>query len=161
VQGAAFALETGSVQCGLLRLGKQCADVRGGGVEMAPAQGEGLAAAAVGEQSEVADLHKACGQDMEQETPDELDSVEVHNGTAVVMPGVSLGCSGVESRAFGAGFGEDAGPLIVSADKQMAAFLVGGKNATPRFLPSARSTGFICTNTLGTNLQMTNEAPVP
>jgi len=59
VQGAAFALGTGSVERGLLRFGEQCVAVRGGSVEMDPAQGEGLAAVAVGEQSEVADLDEA------------------------------------------------------------------------------------------------------
>ena len=88
VQGAAFALGTGSVECGLLRFGQQCADVRGGGVEMDPAQGEGLAAVAVGEQSEVADLDEACGQDVEQEAADELDRIEGHDAAAVVVSGV-------------------------------------------------------------------------
>ena len=59
VQGAAFALGAGSVERGLLWFGQQCAAVRADGVEMAPAQGEGLAAVAVGEQSEVADLDEA------------------------------------------------------------------------------------------------------
>jgi hypothetical protein len=49
VQSAAFALGTGSVECGLLKFGQQGADVRGGGVEMDSAQGEGLTAVAVGE----------------------------------------------------------------------------------------------------------------
>ena len=88
VQGAAFALGTGSVECGLLRFGQQCAAVRGGSVEMDPAQSEGLAAVAVGEQSEVADLDEACGQDVEQEAADELDRIEGHDAAAVV-PGVS------------------------------------------------------------------------
>ena len=89
VQGAAFALGTGSVECGLLRFGQQCADVRGGGVEMEPAEGEGLAAVAVGEQSEVADLDEACRQDVKQEAADELDRIEGHDAAAVVMSGVS------------------------------------------------------------------------
>jgi len=59
VQSAVLALGTGSVECGRLRFGQQCADVWSGGVEMAPAQGEGLAAVAVGEQTEVADLDEA------------------------------------------------------------------------------------------------------
>jgi hypothetical protein len=37
---------------------------------MASAQGEGLAAAAVGQQSEVSDLDEACGQHVEQEAAD-------------------------------------------------------------------------------------------
>jgi hypothetical protein len=82
VQGAAFALGTGSTECELLRLAQQFAAVRGGGVEMDPAQGEGLAPVAVGKQSEVADLDKACGQDVEQEAADELDRVEGHDGAA-------------------------------------------------------------------------------
>ena len=88
MQSAAFALGTGSAECGLLWFGQQCADVRGGGVEMEPAQGEGLAAVAVGEQSEVADLDEACGQDVEQEAADELDRVEGHDAAAVVVSGV-------------------------------------------------------------------------
>jgi hypothetical protein len=59
MQSAAPALRTRSVECGLLRFGQQCADVRSGGVQMDPAQGEGLTAVAVGEQSEVADLDEA------------------------------------------------------------------------------------------------------
>ena len=59
VQGAAFALGTGPVERGLLRFGQQCAAVRGGGVEMDPAQAESVAAIAVGEQSEVPDLEEA------------------------------------------------------------------------------------------------------
>jgi hypothetical protein len=39
---------------------------------MAPTEGEGLAAVAIGEQAEVADLDEACGQDVEQEAADEL-----------------------------------------------------------------------------------------
>src|SRR5271167_666905 len=58
-------------------------------MEMAPAQGEGLAAVAVGEQSEVADLDEACGQDVEQEAADELDRIEGHDAAAVVVSGVS------------------------------------------------------------------------
>jgi len=55
---------------------------------MEPAEGERLTAVAVGEQSEVADLDEAGGQDMEQETADELDRTELHDAAAVVMPGV-------------------------------------------------------------------------
>ena len=85
MQGAALALGTGSVECGLLRFGQQCAADRGGCVEMAPAEREGLVAVAVGEQSEVANLHEACGQDVEQEAADELDGIEGHDRTAVVV----------------------------------------------------------------------------
>jgi hypothetical protein len=56
---------------------------------MAPAQGEGLAAVAVGEQAEVADLHEARGQDVKQEAADELDCVEVHDAAPVVVPGIA------------------------------------------------------------------------
>ncbi len=62
MQSTALALGTGSVECGLLRFGQQCVDVRRGGVEIDPAQGEGLAAVAVGEQSEVSDLEEAGGR---------------------------------------------------------------------------------------------------
>ena len=75
MQGTALALGTGSVERGLLRFGEECADVLRGGVEMDPAQGEGLAAVAVGEQAEVANLHEARGQDVEQEAADELDGI--------------------------------------------------------------------------------------
>ena len=85
MQSAAFALRTGSVECGLLRFGQKCADIRGGGVEMDPAQGEGLMAVAVGKESEVADFDEACGQDVEQEAADELDGIEGHDRTAVVV----------------------------------------------------------------------------
>ncbi len=87
MQGTAFALGTGSIECRLLRFGQQRADVRGGGVEMEPAQGEGLAAVAVGEQSEVADLDEACGQDVEQEAADELDRIKGHDAAAVAVSG--------------------------------------------------------------------------
>ena len=89
MQGAAFALGTGSVECGLLRFGQQCADVGVSGVEMDPAQGESLAAVAVGKQSEVTDLDETGGQHMEQEAVDELDRVELHDAAAVVVSGVS------------------------------------------------------------------------
>ena len=75
MQGTALALGTGSVERGLLWFGEECADVRRGDAEMNPAQGEGLAAVAVGEQAEVANLHEARGQDVEQEAADELDGI--------------------------------------------------------------------------------------
>ena len=59
MQSTALALGTGSVECGRLRFGQKCVDVRRGGVEMASAEGEGLAAVAVGEQPEMADLDEA------------------------------------------------------------------------------------------------------
>ena len=40
MQSTAFALGTGSVECGHLRFGQRCADVRGGGSEMDPAEAE-------------------------------------------------------------------------------------------------------------------------
>jgi len=86
VQRTALAPRTGSVECGLLRFGQQCAAVRDDGVEMASAQGEGMAAVAVGKQPEVADLDEAGGQDMEQKAADELDCIEAHDTAAVVMP---------------------------------------------------------------------------
>ena len=89
VQSAAFALGTGSVECRLLLFGQQRAWIHSGGVEMEPAQGQRLSSVAVGEQSEVADLDEAGGQDMEQEAADELDRVERHDAAAVVMPGVA------------------------------------------------------------------------
>ena len=55
---------------------------------MDPAESQRLAAVAVGEQSEVADLDEAGGQDMEQETADELYRVEFHNAASVVVAGV-------------------------------------------------------------------------
>lgn len=88
VQGTALALRAGSVECGVLRFGQKSTDVRRCDSEMNPAQGEGLAAVAVGEQSEVADLDEACGQDVKQEPADELDGIEGHDCTVVVMSGV-------------------------------------------------------------------------
>jgi hypothetical protein len=55
---------------------------------MESAEGERLTAVTVGKQSEVADLDEAGRQDMEQETPDELDRIELHDAAAVVMTGV-------------------------------------------------------------------------
>src|ERR1700678_2109106 len=55
---------------------------------MESAESERLASVAVGEQSEVADLDQAGGQDMEQEAADELDSFEAHDAVPVAMPGV-------------------------------------------------------------------------
>jgi hypothetical protein len=60
-----------------------------GSAEMDPAEGESLTAAAVGEQSEVADLDEACGHDVEQEAADELDRVEGLDAAAAVMSGIS------------------------------------------------------------------------
>ena len=56
---------------------------------MTPTEGQRLTAVAVGEQSEVADLYEAAGQNMEQETANELDSIEAHDAAAVPMSGVS------------------------------------------------------------------------
>ena len=89
MQGAAFALGTGSVERGLLLFCQQRAWIRSRGAEMKPAEGERLSAVAVGKQSEVADLDEACRQDMEQEAADELDRIEGHDAAAVVMPGVA------------------------------------------------------------------------
>jgi hypothetical protein len=52
---------------------------------MAPAESQRLAAVAVGKQSEVTDLDKAGGQNMEQEAADELDRIELHDAAAVVV----------------------------------------------------------------------------
>ena len=52
---------------------------------MDPAQGEALAAVAVGEQTKVANLDEARGQDVKQEPADELDGIEGHDCTVVVM----------------------------------------------------------------------------
>ncbi len=56
---------------------------------MKPAEGQRLAAVAVGKQSEVADLDEAGRQNMEQEAADELDRIEPHDAAAVVVPGVA------------------------------------------------------------------------
>jgi hypothetical protein len=53
---------------------------------MKPAPGQRLLAVAVGKQSEVTDLDEAGGQDMEQETADELDCIKLHDAAAVVVP---------------------------------------------------------------------------
>ena len=58
-------------------------------MEVEPADGQCLPTVAVGEQSEVADLDEAGGQDMKQEAADELDCIERHNAAAVAMAGVS------------------------------------------------------------------------
>jgi len=68
--------------------GQQGARICSVGAEAEPAVGQCLPAVAVGEQSEVADLDEAGGQDMEQEAADELDSFEAHDAAAVAMPGV-------------------------------------------------------------------------
>ena len=74
MQSTKPALGTGSVECARLRFTQQCAVVRGNGVDMAPAQGKGLAAVTVGEQSEVADLDEAGGQEVKNEGGDELEA---------------------------------------------------------------------------------------
>src|SRR6202789_15901 len=79
---------------------------------MEPAQGEGLMSVAVGEQSEVADLDEASGQDVEQEAANELDRVEGHDAAAVVMPGVSPAkahLSAVEAEQSPVGNGDAVG----------------------------------------------------
>src|SRR6516162_514227 len=38
-----------------------------------------LSASAVGEKSELPDAHKSCGQDVQQETPDELRCLQCHD----------------------------------------------------------------------------------
>ena len=52
-----------------------------GGVEMDPAQGEGLTAVAVGEQTKVAEFDEAGRRDVKQKAADELDRVEGHDCT--------------------------------------------------------------------------------
>ena len=52
---------------------------------MAPAKRECLAAVAIGEQTEGADLDEAGGQNVKQEAADELDGIEGHDAAAVVM----------------------------------------------------------------------------
>jgi hypothetical protein len=86
---AAFALRARSAERRLLLFCQQRAWIRCGGAEMKSAEGERLTAVAVGEQSEVADLDEARRQDMEQETADELDRIELHDAAAVVVPGIA------------------------------------------------------------------------
>jgi hypothetical protein len=68
--------------------------------EMKPAERQRLTAVAVGEQSEVADLDEAGGQDMEQEAADELDRIELHDAAAVVCAG-SLASGSAPGRCRG------------------------------------------------------------
>ena len=56
---------------------------------MKPTESQRLSAVAVGKQSEVADLDEAGRQDMEQETADELDRIELHDAAAVVVSGIA------------------------------------------------------------------------
>jgi len=56
---------------------------------MESTQSQRLSAVAVGKQSEVADLDEAGRQDMEQETADELDRIELHDAAAVVVSGIA------------------------------------------------------------------------
>ena len=56
---------------------------------MESTQSQRLSAVAVGEQSEMADLDEAGGQDMEQEAADELCRIEGHDAAAVVVPGIA------------------------------------------------------------------------
>jgi hypothetical protein len=56
---------------------------------MEPRESQRLTAVSVGKQPEVADLDEAGGQDMEQETADELDRIELHDAASVVMPRVA------------------------------------------------------------------------
>ncbi len=51
--------------------------------------GEGLAAVAVGEQAEVADLDEAGGQNVKQEAADELGCIEAHDAAPVVVPRIA------------------------------------------------------------------------
>jgi hypothetical protein len=56
---------------------------------MESTQSQRLSAVAVGKQSEVADLDEAGRQDMEQETSDELDRIELQDAAAVVVSGIA------------------------------------------------------------------------
>jgi len=56
---------------------------------MESTQSQRLPAVAVGKHSEVADLDEACRQDMEQESADELDRIELHDAAAVVVSGIA------------------------------------------------------------------------
>ena len=128
MQSTALALGTGSVECGRLRFGQQCAAVRGGGVEMDTAQCEGLAAVAVGEQSEVADLDEACGQDVEQEAADELDPIKGHDTAAVVVSGIS------PAEAY-LSAGEAEQPSVGDGDTVGIAGQVASQTDTPESVP--------------------------
>ena len=65
--------------------GQQCTEICSDSAEMKPAEGQRLAAVAVGKQSEVPNLDETCRQNMEQETADELDRIESHDAAAAVM----------------------------------------------------------------------------
>jgi len=89
MQGAAFALRAAPAKRRLLLFCQQRAWLRHGSAETEPAESQRLAAIAVGEQSEVADLDEAGRQNMEQEAADELDCIEAHDAAAVPMSGIS------------------------------------------------------------------------
>lgn len=89
VQSAGFALWARSAERRLLLFCQQRAWIGRGSAETKSTEGERLTAVAVGEQSEVADLDEARGQDVEQEAADELDRIELHDAAAVVVSGVS------------------------------------------------------------------------
>ena len=59
MHGAAFAPRAGAVERRALLFGEQLGDVGSGGAEMESAEGQCLAAVAVGEQAEVTDLDEA------------------------------------------------------------------------------------------------------
>jgi hypothetical protein len=59
------------------------------GLEELPAKSKRLTAIAVGEQTEVADLDKAGGQNVKQEATDELNRIKAHDLDAVVVSGVA------------------------------------------------------------------------
>src|ERR1700728_2185252 len=55
---------------------------------MESAESQRLTPVAVGKQPEAANFDETGGQDMAQEAADELDSIELHDAAAVVVPGV-------------------------------------------------------------------------
>jgi hypothetical protein len=86
---SASALGAGSVQCRLLFFSQQRGEIGSCGVEKGAAQGQCLAAVAVGKQPKMPDLYETCRQHVEQETADELGRIESHDAASVVVPGIA------------------------------------------------------------------------
>ena len=60
--------------------------VRKGGLQVLTAECQGLRAAAVGEETEVADFDEAWGQDVEKETADEFHHFQGHDLQLFAIP---------------------------------------------------------------------------
>lgn len=85
-------------------------------IQESAAKGQSVATVTVGEETEVADLGKALGKNMDEEAPDELVGVESHGSAAIVFFAVSpLECDFAVLKCHQAVVG-DGDPVSIAAE---------------------------------------------